>query len=249
LTGVDSKRRVAFFSTLYNNMNSKAFGPPLWDSMYFIASGYDLNTDPGKDELYVQFFIDLGNVIPCRFCRDSYGVFVKELGIKRYLYSPCGLMKFVYDLHEKVSEKLRHQENGVLKQEFEKLVKLNTDETTFWNAFRKEAQFICNTKPTPDFNEVVTHYDQFRASCSAQLQSCRKPLKESMEKKKIYGPLKTDSIAMGVNSVKFPARGGKKSRSKSASRSTVDRKVQVKGRSKMKQRGSPRSKSKQGAYR
>lgn len=227
-------------------MNSKEWGKNLWDSLYFIARGYDYNNDADKDKYYVEFMKSLGSVLPCKFCRVSYHQFFDEIHIEKYLYSPCGLMKFVYDMHEKVSNKLRLQESAVMKQEFvnlQKLYKVNSLE--FWYAYRVKSQHICNTQPTPSFDSVIEHYDQFRAGCSEKLKSCRLPFgaKDTDNQKEIvteYGPIKTDTMQMEMKS---PVSVGgrkiikKKSIKKSKKRISSKRKSKSKKKSlKMKRR-------------
>lgn len=226
-------------------MNSKAWGKNLWDSLYFIARGYDYNNDADKDKYYVEFMKSLGSVLPCKFCRVSYHQFFDEIHIEKYLYSPCGLMKFVYDMHEKVSNKLRLQESAVMKQEFvnlQKIYKVNSLE--FWDAYRVKSQHICNTQPTPPFDSVIEHYDQFRAGCSEKLKSCRLPFGQQdtdnqIENTTEYGPIKTDTMQMEMKSAVNV--GGKKKRIsrksiKKSRKKTVSKKKSKKKSNRMKRR-------------
>lgn len=161
-------------------MQSSVWGPKLWNSMFYIAAGYDLNETPKhiKDPQYANFFKSFGDTLPCRFCRESYVKFYDALDIRRYMNMPsCGLIRFVYDLKEQVNHKLKSQEEKALYEEFQKLTNIvSLDDPRFWKMFREKAQKICYTKPTPPFEEIVQEIMKHRASCSAKMKTCRDPM-------------------------------------------------------------------------
>jgi hypothetical protein len=155
-------------------MNSVAFGPPTWRAMFFIAAGYDVNPTPKKikDPQYEMFFRSLGGVLPCKFCRDSYKQFYEELDINKYFGKRCGLMRFVYDMKNKVNEKLIKQEQLLLQEKRQELKKAITQKEK--DKIKLEMKKIKYTKPAPPFDEVVAEYEKHRAGCSKKLKSCRK---------------------------------------------------------------------------
>lgn len=161
-------------------MQSSKWGNCTWDAMFYIAAGYDLNTttQPEKDKQYKAFFKSLGNVLPCRFCRDSYRNFYAALDIDKYMSMPsCGLIKYVYDLKNLVNEKLISQEKKALKQIFHELAQKHggIDSDDFWEDYREKAHKVCYTKSAPPFMDVVTNLLQHRAECSKQMKTCRNP--------------------------------------------------------------------------
>jgi len=162
-------------------MNSSIWGPPLHRGLFFIAAGYDLNETPKsvKDRQYKEFFRSLGEVLPCKFCRESYGKFFEALNIDRYLKMPsCGLIRFYYDMRELINNKLKNQEHKALHEEYEKLkTRVSPDSEEFWKYFRDVCHKIAYTKPAPSFDEVVKDLYQHRAGCSAHMKTCRQPLK------------------------------------------------------------------------
>lgn len=160
-------------------MNSSAWGPSGWKFMFYIAMGYDFNETPKeeKDLQYKAYFKSMGDVLCCKYCRQSYSKFYESLNIDKYLQIPnCGLVRFVYDLKELVNKKLRDQEKDALKEEFEKLKTSNISETELWEKMREKGHKICYTKPTPPFEEVVSNLLKDRAGCSAHLKTCREPI-------------------------------------------------------------------------
>jgi len=97
-----------------NGMMTNVFGPPGWVFLHCVTFGYPM--DPKKfdvdnnlpsgttEERYRQFFEQIGYVFPCRYCRESYQEFIKEIPIQTE--SRAALTKWLYDIHERVNKKL-----------------------------------------------------------------------------------------------------------------------------------------------
>ena len=161
-------------------MNSTVFGKSAWTYMFMVAAGYRLNETAKeiKDPIYKQFFETLGQTIPCRYCRESYAIFYKWLDIQKYMDKDSdeeGLIRFVYDLKNLVSDKLKKQERTALQEAFNELSKTKSrDDPAFWEIMREKAHKICYTKPAPPIAEVVKDIMQHKVGCSAKMKTCRK---------------------------------------------------------------------------
>jgi hypothetical protein len=160
-------------------MDTKAWGPPLWDSLFFIAYGHSLNTpqDPEKDEHYIRFFEDLANVLPCKYCRESLGQFLKELNPRDYLRDGRGLMRFVYDLKNTVNQKLMKQEFNAANVQYKELLdqyKTGRMGEHQLNIKLRDMSKLFYTKDPPPYQKVFDKYAKHEASCSLKLKTCRK---------------------------------------------------------------------------
>jgi hypothetical protein len=62
---------------------------------------------------YKNFYESLGKVLPCKYCRDSFPIFMNELPIEEYGKSQKDMAYWAYLMHNKVNNKLRKQ--GFLK--------------------------------------------------------------------------------------------------------------------------------------
>jgi len=97
-----------------NGMMTKVWGPPGWFFLHTVSFGFPVDPDnfdteneqpPGTTKTnYKNFFLNIGNVLPCKFCRESYKKFVKE-------YPPDvttrdTLVEWLWEIHNKVNEKL-----------------------------------------------------------------------------------------------------------------------------------------------
>lgn len=231
-------------------MNTQAFGGCTWDSMFFMAAGYDLNEEPRsvKDPQYYNYFKSIGDVLPCIYCRRSYKGFFEELKIEGYFGKPCGLMKFVYDLKNKVNEKL-------LNQEFEAAIERYRALKGEDGSMQKEQlglelrnlAKIFYTKDAPPFEQVVEDYMKHRAKCSAKMKTCRREDASPLSAPKaatgegfpitlgqqrlvtdIQMPAATETIYYS-QTMKGGAKGKKaRSRSRTGKRRSVGKKLKVK---------------------
>jgi hypothetical protein len=168
-------------------MNSSAFGPACWDAMFFAAAGYDLNGDPPevKNPLYKQWFSGWRHIIPCRFCRQSYGPFFDQLDIDRYFDKKCGLIEFVYDLKNLVNLKLKKQEFAAALEMYEDLRQNESSMTRAEVAGRlRDISKIFYTKDAPPLQDVIDDYMRHQAKCSAKMKTCRKGALQSEDERK-----------------------------------------------------------------
>ena len=93
-----------------NGLITKIWGPHFWETLHVVSFGYPLEpTEQNKLE-YAKFYIAIKNVLPCRYCRESYTNFILHEGRTKLttddLKNRETLTKWVYKLHNRVNEKL-----------------------------------------------------------------------------------------------------------------------------------------------
>lgn len=92
-----------------NGLITKVWGSHSWITNHAITFGYPINPTEEEKKNYRNYFISLGNVLPCKYCRESYNIFIKTGDTKlRYedLSSRETLSKWFYRLHNAVNKKL-----------------------------------------------------------------------------------------------------------------------------------------------
>lgn len=92
-----------------NGLITKIWGPPLWTALHCITFGYPIEPTEENKKQYKEFFENIGNVLPCKYCRDSYKMFIKEEGSildDIVMQNRETLCKWFYNLHNKVNNKL-----------------------------------------------------------------------------------------------------------------------------------------------
>ena len=95
---------------------TSVWGSPAWFYITSVASGYPVNPDeydlkkgnPSNytRKNYVNFFKSVGKTLPCGLCRISYEKFLEDIPVEIYTDSRKSMMKFVFDMHNKVNAKL-----------------------------------------------------------------------------------------------------------------------------------------------
>jgi len=90
-------------------MQTSKWGPPVWEFLHTIAYNYPLK--PKKQDMlnYKFFYEHLGQMLPCKYCRQSYQKFNRELPIDPFLDCREGVVTWIYLIHNKVNHKLRLQ--------------------------------------------------------------------------------------------------------------------------------------------
>lgn len=132
-------------------MDTRFWGPYGWTFLHTLPFSYNPNNTLEKKSMKI-LLKGLSNLLPCKYCRQSYSKYIKELPIDKYIDSPSKLSKWTYLLHNKVNDKLRSQ--GLL----------NTDNPTYVNSMLKYKYIYdkCMTNneiPGIDFIYIIAfHY-------------------------------------------------------------------------------------------
>jgi hypothetical protein len=96
-------------SNINNGMITKIWGPALWTGLHIISFGYPVEPSEEQKEWYKIFFTNVGHVLPCKYCRDSYNTYLKEPDTElneHTLKNRDTLTRWLYDLHNKINDKL-----------------------------------------------------------------------------------------------------------------------------------------------
>lgn len=96
-------------------MNTKDWGPHMWYSLHTIAYNYPDKPTTEQRNHYKHFYESLQYMLPCKYCRESWKNFLKELPIDNYLHSRSAITFWIYLMHNKVNKKLREQGNKISK--------------------------------------------------------------------------------------------------------------------------------------
>lgn len=136
-------------------MNTKKWGSPAWKFLHCIAFNYKA-TETNKTN-YKKFFTLIGNILPCRFCRESYKVFIKELPINKYLKYDKGVFEWLYLMHNKVNDKLRNQGNDV--KDNPSYNRIHNLYEKLYNNYKKKKECRCGSGGWYFIHSVATNYD------------------------------------------------------------------------------------------
>lgn len=96
------------------SMKTKIWGPTAWFFLHSVAMAYPKQIDPNnKEDLIIknsmkQFLYNLGNILPCPLCGESYNKYILEdnFNIDSALVGRSELFNWTYRIHERVNDKL-----------------------------------------------------------------------------------------------------------------------------------------------
>ena len=115
-----------------NGMMTKVWGPPGWLFLHSVTFGYPIdpndfdiknNLEPGTTRnRYTRFFENIGYILPCKYCRDSYQQYIAEYPVRSG--NRDELIEWLYVIHNKVNNKLeiKYQDASLknVKERYEK---------------------------------------------------------------------------------------------------------------------------------
>lgn len=93
-------------------VNTRFWGRALWKGLHSITFGYPNNPTDEDAKHYKIFFETLAWTLPCSLCRESYSNFIKGNGhentwlANNIFETRMSLVKWLFDVHNKVNEKL-----------------------------------------------------------------------------------------------------------------------------------------------
>lgn len=119
-------------------MNVDKWGSSGWTFLHTLTFNYPDNPTQKIKKVYKRYFTLTGEILPCKYCRESYQQFIKELPIDEALESREKLTKWFYDIHNKVNAKLRRQGKRIRDPAFSSICK-------YYESYRATCSDIKNT--------------------------------------------------------------------------------------------------------
>lgn len=162
-----------------NGIKTAFWGPHAWAFLFSsIAGSYPVRYDPSNKthvkilKSFQSMFASLEYTLPCIYCRESYGKFIKELPMTNFISSRKEMMKWLYLIHDKVNAKLMKQEKECY--ESDKLILMNRKMSAnkLKVLLKNLKSEIMITKPSPPFERVIAIYERNRAGCNKKSKKC-----------------------------------------------------------------------------
>ena len=161
--------------------NTTVWGPAYWVYLFIEALNYSDLPAPNKKEIYLNRFLNLGDTLPCVYCREYYSFILTQLPLQAFLDNESlknPVMMWLYLVKDMVNKKLIRQEQECYAQQCEVI---DSDDNLSGHAkARRKASLrkkIFYTVPSPPYEDVLAYYEQFRSGCTSPtneaLQSCR----------------------------------------------------------------------------
>jgi hypothetical protein len=90
-----------------DGMLTTVWGPSMWHFLHTMSFNYPVEPTPDQKHQYMDFILNLRNVLPCKYCRMNLTNNLATRPIKMcHMESRDTFSRFIYDLHETVNKLL-----------------------------------------------------------------------------------------------------------------------------------------------
>jgi hypothetical protein len=95
-----------------DGMMTSVWGPPMWHMLHTISFNYPIEPTDDNKLFYYNFYTNLVNILPCRYCRENLSKNLKKLPLtQKVLKNRDSLSRWVYLLHEEINNMLGKKSN------------------------------------------------------------------------------------------------------------------------------------------
>ena len=90
-----------------DGMLTTVWGPSMWHFLHTMSFNYPVSPTPDQKRQYMEFILNLRNILPCKYCRMNLTNNLATRPIRMcHMASRDTFSRFVYDLHETVNRLL-----------------------------------------------------------------------------------------------------------------------------------------------
>ena len=101
-------------------MSSERFGPHFWLTLHLIALNQPRDGDGAAVSNFSNYVRALQPMIPCKMCRDEFGVMIKALPPEEFVkHGRIGAVAYIYTIHHIVSMRIGNPNQNIKLLEME----------------------------------------------------------------------------------------------------------------------------------
>jgi hypothetical protein len=95
-----------------DGMLTSVWGPSIWHYLHIMSFNYPVNPSEKDKKNYLNFIINLKNVLPCKYCRINLKTNFKSLPLTmECMQNRETFSRYIYDLHELINKMLNKTSN------------------------------------------------------------------------------------------------------------------------------------------
>ena len=95
-----------------NGMLTSVWGPSMWHTLHVISFNYPIHPTPKQKKNYLNFFLSLKDILPCKYCRENFTKNIKKVPLNmKTMKNRHTLSRWLYDLHEEINRMLCKKSN------------------------------------------------------------------------------------------------------------------------------------------
>ena len=100
-----TKKNYVYKKNDYNSgdgMLTTVWGPAMWHYLHTMSFNYPVNPTAENKKQYMDFVLNLKNVLPCKYCRINLANNFKKKPLKMcHMANRETFSRYIYELHEK----------------------------------------------------------------------------------------------------------------------------------------------------
>jgi hypothetical protein len=142
-----TKKNYVYKKNDYNSgdgMLTTVWGPAMWHYLHTMSFNYPVNPTAENKKHYMDFVLNLKNVLPCKYCRINLANNFKKKPLKMcHMASRETFSRYIYELHETVNKMLKKKSNLTycdVRERYEHFRSRCTDEKPMVFTFKKTTQ-------------------------------------------------------------------------------------------------------------
>ena len=84
-----SSKKIVFNDEDYNSpdgMMTSIWGPPMWHILHTVSFNYPVEPTKEQQTNYYNFYSNLVNILPCRYCRENLCKNFKKLPLNKSVF-------------------------------------------------------------------------------------------------------------------------------------------------------------------
>ena len=110
-----TKKNYVYKKNDYNSgdgMLTTVWGPAMWHYLHTMSFNYPVNPTAENKKQYMDFVLNLKNVLPCKYCRINLANNFKKKPLKMcHMANRETFSRYIYELHETVNRMLNKKSN------------------------------------------------------------------------------------------------------------------------------------------
>jgi len=107
----NKKTKRTFNKNDYNSGDgflTSVWGPQFWFILHIISFNYPVNPTEKDKKNYMNFIINLQNILPCKYCRENFKNNLKQLPINmEIMKNRDSFSRYIFQMHELVNKMLK----------------------------------------------------------------------------------------------------------------------------------------------
>ena len=110
-----TSKKIVFNEEDYNSpdgMMTSIWGPPMWHILHTVSFNYPVEPTEEQKKNYYNFYSNLVNILPCRYCRENLCKNFKKLPLNKSVFkNRDSLSRYIYAIHEEINKMLGKKSN------------------------------------------------------------------------------------------------------------------------------------------